>query len=207
MDHHDLKNMRYLDSISCLVEGDVVVDVGACDGTYTNYFFQKVRDTGKIYAFELNHMNCYHLQKTFRGLNNVEIIYSAISDECGELPFYAGSSKEEWNIVGHNTSFQTQDMIGKIKSTTLNEELKDEPKTKLVKIDVEGAELKVLKGMSEVVDRVDYILLENHFDEDWPEIRKIILEDYGFSCYNIEKESEVTIDSPRPYQCLCKRKT
>ena len=206
MDHHDLKNMRYLDSISCLSTGDVVVDVGACDGTYTNYFFHKVKDTGKIYAFELNHMNCYHLQKTFRGANNVEIIYSAISDECGELPFYAGSSKEEWNIVGHNTSFETQDMIGKIKSTTLNEELKDEPKIKLVKIDVEGAELKVLKGMSEVVGRVDYILLENHFDEDWPEIRKIILEDYGFSCYNIETESEVTIDSPRPYQCLCKRK-
>ena len=95
MDHHDLKNMRYLDSISCLSTGDVVVDVGACDGTYTNYFFHKVRDTGKIYAFELNHMNCYHLQKTFRGANNVEIIYSAISDECGDCLLYTSPSPRD----------------------------------------------------------------------------------------------------------------
>ena len=38
---------------------------------------------------------------------------------------------------------------------------------KMIKIDVEGAEGRVLKGMKEVAKRTEYLLLENHFDEDF----------------------------------------
>ena len=47
MDHHDLKNMRTLDRLNCVQPHDVVVDVGACDGTYIRYFGKKLLGTGK----------------------------------------------------------------------------------------------------------------------------------------------------------------
>ena len=206
MDHHDFQNMRFLDNFQCIKTGDVVVDVGACYGTYTKYFVNKLLGTGKIYSVELSPSNCGYLNRDFGGLSNVEIINSAVSDNFNEVSYFQGPTPETFNIIGHDTSFQQQDIAGKVQSTTLNELLKDEPKVKLVKIDVEGSELNVLRGMSEVYDKIEYILLENHFDEDWPEIRKIILQDYGFECYNIERQTEVTHESPRPYQCLCQKK-
>ena len=95
--------------------------------------------------------------------------------------------------------------VGEINSITLDELLKDEKEISLIKIDVEGAELKVLHGMKEVIKRTKSILIENHLDEIWPEIRKILIEDNGFKCYNIETEESVDMNSKRPYQCLCRR--
>ena len=83
----------------------------------------------------------------------------------------------------------------------------DEAEIGLIKIDVEGAELKVLKGMTDVMKRTKAILIENHLDDIWPETRKILIDDNGFSCYNIEKDENVTINSERPYQCLCRRES
>ena len=76
----------------------------------------------------------------------------------------------------------------------------------MIKIDVEGAEGRVLKGMKEVAKRTEYLLLENHFDEDWEEIREILIEEYDFTCYNIETDTLINMTSKRPYQCLCMRK-
>ena len=78
------------------------------------------------------------MNRDFGGLSNVEIINSAVSDNFNEVSYYQGPTPETFNIIGHDTSFQQQDIAGKVKSTTLNELLKDEPKVKLVKIDVEG---------------------------------------------------------------------
>ena len=49
--------------------------------------------------------------------------------------------------------------------------------------------------MKGIVSNVECILLENHFDEDWPEIRKILIEDYGFTCYNMETDEKLDMES------------
>ena len=59
--------------------------------------------------------------------------------------------------------------------------------------------------MKNVAQRTRTVLIENHLDEDWSEIRTILIEDFGFSCYDVGKEEAVNINSPRPYQCLCQR--
>tara|TARA_B100002019_G_scaffold27567_1_gene21458 strand:- start:9714 stop:10337 length:624 start_codon:yes stop_codon:yes gene_type:complete len=206
MDHHDLKNMRTLDRLNCVQPHDVVVDVGACDGTYIRYFGKKLLGTGKIYCVELSKSNYSHLVRTFFGQPNILGVNAAISDENGTLQFYKGDTPEQFNIVGHDTSHNKQEVAGVVPCVRLDTLLADEPKIKIVKIDVEGAEAKVLKGMKGIVSNVECILLENHFDEDWPEIRKILIEDYGFTCYNMETDEKLDMESPRPYQCLCQRK-
>jgi len=206
MDHHDLKNMRTMDDRGCVQTHDVVVDVGACNGTYTEYFSKKLIGTGTIYCVELSPHNFERLTHRFGGQGNIIGVNAAVSDVNDKLEFYKGDSPEQFNIVGHDTSYKSQETCGSISCVTLDTLLRGEEKIKVIKIDVEGAELKVLRGMKETASKTDFVLLENHFDEDWPEIREILIEDYGFSCYDIEREEEVTIDSPRPYQCLCKRK-
>jgi len=83
--------------------------------------------------------------------------------------------------------------------------LKDEELINLIKIDVEGAELLVLKGMYKTIDKVEFLLVECHLDEDWDTIRNILLNDFKLSCENYLENTEITMDSKRPYQCFCKK--
>ena len=71
MDNHDLRNMYTLDGIACICPGDVLVDVGACRGIYTDFFAKRLMGTGKIYCIELNPEN-------FENLNFRSIIFSRI---------------------------------------------------------------------------------------------------------------------------------
>tara|TARA_R110002051_G_C8695941_1_gene493710 strand:+ start:705 stop:1322 length:618 start_codon:yes stop_codon:yes gene_type:complete len=205
MDHHDAKNFELMRKESLIELGDVVVDVGACHGGYTSFFSSMLGNTGKIYCVELFPPNFQRLEMRFGHFKNIEFINAAVSDNVGTESLYAGDSSEAHNIIGYNTSHVQNAKVGEIKSITLDEMLKDEVEIGLIKIDVEGAELKVLHGMTDVMKKTRSILIENHLDEIWPEIRKILIEDNGFSCYNIEKDEDVIINSERPYQCLCRR--
>jgi FkbM family methyltransferase len=206
MDQHDYKNMVLLDRIKCISRGDVLVDVGACRGTYTRFFANRLMHTGKLYCLELSPINFKRLQKDFSNHKNIEFVNAAISDLDGSLPYYEGHTSETHNILGHDTGFLKNQEAGTIQSITLDTLLKDEKYIKMIKIDVEGAEGRVLKGMKEVAKRTEYLLLENHFDEDWEEIREILIEEYDFTCYNIETDALIDMTSKRPYQCLCTRK-
>ena len=202
---HDLKIFNLIREESLIQLGDTVVDVGACNGTYTSLFSSILGSTGKIYCIELFPPNFQRLEMRFGHFKNIEFVNAAISDKVGREDIYVGHTNEEHNIVGHDMSHCPVAKVGEIKSTTLDELLKDEKEISLVKIDVEGAELKVLHGMKEVIKRTKSILIENHLDDIWPEIRKILIEDNGFTCYNIERDENVNMDSDRPYQCLCRR--
>lgn len=206
MDNHDHKNISLLNSVKCIDVGDVVVDVGACVGTYTKYFSDKLLNTGRLYCIELSPVNFERLQVDFSSYKNIELVNAAISDSDGYLNYYKGKTSETYNIIGHDTSFAPSEDSGKIQSIKLDTLLKDEERIKLIKIDVEGAEYKVLKGMKEVANRTEYILLENHFDKDWAGIRRLLLDEYGFDLYNIETDEGINMGSKRPYQCLCVRK-
>jgi len=200
MDHHDVKNFDTIRKNSLIGLGDVVVDVGACQGVYTQLFHELLGATGKIYCIELMPHMFSFLEMRFGHMTNIDFINAAVSDGVGTESIYGGDSDETFNILGGGGV-----KVGEAKSTTLDNLLKDEKEIALIKIDVEGAELKVLRGMKDVIKRTNNILIEVHYDEVWPEIRKILIEDNGLSCYNIETEEKVTMESPRPYQCICGR--
>ena len=199
-DAHDQKNFNLLANRGVISLGDTVVDVGACQGVYTHMFSTLLGATGKIHAIELYPPNFGYLEMRFGHIENIEFHNVTISDKDGGVEsIYISDDKVQ--MVGIVEANGTK--IGEAKSVTLDTLLKDESEISLVKIDVEGAELKVLHGMKETIKRTKAILIEVHFDEIWPEIRKILIEDNGFTCYNVEKEETLDMDSSRPYQCLC----
>lgn len=200
MDHHDIKNFEILKKLSLINLGDTVVDVGACHGTYTSFFLDRLGATGKVYCIELMPQTYSRLEMRFGHFKNVEFINAAVSDTTGRETIYMSDASEMNNILGKHGH-----KVGEVVSITLDELLFNEKEISLIKIDVEGAELKVLHGMKDVIKRTKAILLEVHYDDIWPEIRKILIEDNGFSCYNIEMDKTISMDSERPYQCLCRR--
>ena len=199
-DHHDQTNWNLLTDNDVISLGDTVVDVGSCKGTYISMFSSILGATGKIYAVEVFPPNYQHIEMRFGHMENIEFYNLAVSDKDGIEPIYMNQSDEMCGILKKNGN-----KIGQVQSITLDTLLKDEKEISLIKIDVEGAELRVLYGMKETMKKTKCILLECHYDEDWPEIRKILVEENGFNCYNVEKRQTVTESSPRPYQCFCRR--
>ena len=200
-DQHDQANWSLLVNNEVLSLGDTVVDIGSCHGTYLSMFCSILGATGKIYSFEIFPPNFNHIEMRFGHWPNIEFFNKAVSDRDGFESIHAHEQTEMCGILEKNGA-----KIGQIESVTLDTCLKDEKEISLIKIDVEGAELNVLRGATDTLKKTNSILIECHYDEDWPEIRNILLEENGFECYNVERREIVDETSPRPYQCFCRRK-
>jgi FkbM family methyltransferase len=201
----DYNDKVVMDKIKDLVnEYDVLVDIGANKGDYTDFFINRTSNKSKIYSVELHPTTFNELLNRFSGNKNVVLYNNAICDKNELIDFYSGSDSYTNNIIGHDMNFKPNDKIGKIQGITIDELLKNEDKIKLIKVDVEGAELLVLKGMVNTFNRLDYLLIECHLDEHWEDIKSILLK--HFICENIMSGGLINESSNRSYQCLCKKK-
>jgi len=204
MDSNDLNNFELLSKI--IKEGDVLVDIGANYGDYTNHFKKILNGSGKIYSIEL-HPDTYNvLNEKFGNEPNISVFNYAVSNTNDMIPFYKGNDAWTNNIIGHDTSFRQNEKIGDIQGIRLDTLLENEARVKVLKIDVEGAENLVLEGIKGVYDKVDNILIECHLDEDWDEIRNMLINEYKFKCINLGNNEEINNESGRAYQCFCKNK-
>lgn len=204
MDNIDIINMSKL--VGVIKNNGVLVDVGANVGDYTHFFLKNINDDGKVYAIELSSETCNILNTKFRDNKNVIILNNAVSDNNDVINYYGDRDNICMNnIIGYDMYLKENKVLGQVKAITLDELLKDEELINLIKIDVEGAELLVLKGMYKTIDKVEFLLVECHLDEDWDTIRNILLNDFKLSCENYLENTEITMDSKRPYQCFCKK--
>ena len=129
-----------------LKQGMVVVDVGANVGFLTRQFGKLVGDTGKVLSFEADPSTFEYLKYNSRKLPCVQLFQLAVSDVNGSAQFYLHSRSGASNSLVNTP--QSKEMIT-VKCMTLDDFLDTLPPMKIdfIKIDVEGAELKVLNGM------------------------------------------------------------
>lgn len=137
-----------------LHEGDVFYDIGANVGFFSVIAAQLVGKTGKVYAFEPGEGNANSVRHNARlnNFNQIEVIEKAVSHTSGEgqllLAKYSG---------GHAlaTADAPPDLAGEVTVDLVSiddliaQNLIAPPN--FVKVDVEGAELDVLKGMTETI--------------------------------------------------------
>lgn len=128
-----------------------VLDVGACHGDWTTNFLLK-SPMSKVYAFEPNAQSFIALDNRFKGDFRVKVenvaLWSSVTQvdiyENPEKPFLTSNFNRKLpdKLVDENSNVQR-----KIVTTTIDEYcLKNGVKPTLIKLDVEGAELEVLKG-------------------------------------------------------------
>ena len=151
--------------------GGVFCDVGACRGIVTDLFKSISGESGFVYSFEMN-INNYNFIKGLESSNCV-VENLAVSDSVGKADIYSHGNDpgdHTSNIVGYDTSFSKMNIIGSANTTTLDEYFKGKKKLDYLKIDVEGAELKVIKGGLQTIKKCKYVIIECHFESDWQEI-------------------------------------
>lgn len=136
-----------------LKPGDTVIDIGANIGYLTRQFALRVGNGGKVYSFEPDPTNFECLSFNTRRLPQVSLSKQAISDKNETTTFYL-----------HPTSGMSNSLVNAWENaTTINVETitfdtwiaeKCITAIRLIKIDVEGAEVKVLRGMKEALKQM-----------------------------------------------------
>jgi FkbM family methyltransferase len=134
--------------------GDTFYDIGANVGFFSIIAAKLVGNTGKVYAFEPGSGNAHSVRHNAQ-LNNfsqIEVIAKAVSHTSGSgqllLAKYSG---------GHTLAIADAppDLAGEVTVDLVSiDDLIAQNKIKppnFVKVDVEGAELDVLKGMTETI--------------------------------------------------------
>jgi len=193
-----------LNKVKSLVSlGGTIVDVGAHVGNYSANFAGIVGDQGRVISFELNPDNFAQLQKKLGHQKNITLKNVAVSDKSGFEKYYSNSLCHSFgtNIIGYDVNHKKGDLLGSIKSVRLDEVI-DMP-VRFMKIDVEGAEIKVLRGAEKIINNIQYLIIECHFPDQWEELRKLVI-DYKLNCMNLVTGEVITLASPRPYQMFCK---
>lgn len=152
--------------------GDVAVDVGAHIGGYTAAL---ATGYGRVFAFEPNPDLLPLLRQSVEGRENVFIRSEAVSDFTGDSIFYLGQSSEGGGLYNvHPVNGEKASGSIPVKSTRLDD-IVFGGKVDFVKIDTEGAELKVVRGAEETLRQFrPRLLVEIHAEENWKAISDIL---------------------------------
>lgn len=148
--------------------GDICIDAGCQIGYYSCLLATLVGETGRVYSFDASPQACHSTRRNLalNGLYCAEVIQAALADSSGTVPFHISTDDQ--------TGLSSLGPIPACKETIsvpclrleefLNERRID--RVRLLKIDVEGAEEQVLRGLGHVLADhiIDYVLVEC-FDE------------------------------------------
>jgi FkbM family methyltransferase len=128
-----------------LKPGDIAVDVGANIGFFTVLMGKLVGPTGKVHAFEPHPENVRRLHRNLvlNDLHNVIVYENAAWEMERELTLYtsADSGEHSLRVPSMSTGSRT------VEGVRVAHALPEGAKPRLIKIDVEGAEVSALKGI------------------------------------------------------------
>lgn len=135
---------------SAVGQGDVVIEVGANIGTHTVALAKKAGPTGRILAFEPQRIVfqtlCANL--ALNSISNTHCFHSALSDTEGELSVPPVDYTRPANFGGLGMAAAGR---GEPVAARLLDGIGRLPRLKLIKIDVEGMEVAVIRGASKTI--------------------------------------------------------
>ena len=152
-----------------------IVDVGCGYGEWTKKLLN-IFPKSDFYLFDADKNNFEKLDILKKKNKNINYKICLLTDDNRTYDFYNmgyGSSIFE-EQTSHNRN------VEKITSTTLDQELPDELKRQtnnLIKLDVQGSELKVLEGLKETINAFEVIILEvsiHNYNKDSPLFDKVM---------------------------------
>jgi FkbM family methyltransferase len=147
-------------------KGMTVVDVGANIGYYTLLAASLTGNGGRVFAFEPDPQNFVLLRKNvaLNGYKNVVPIQEAISNESGKAKLFL----DKTNLGAHSLSEANVKIDNSITvdTTTIDDFFKNSNcKIDVIKMDVQGLEVKVLEGMIDTIKTNENLVI---LTELWP---------------------------------------
>jgi FkbM family methyltransferase len=165
--------------------GDIVLDIGANIGYYALIESTIAGDTGKVYAVEPVPRNFDILQEnvTANRASNVELHNLALGDHTGTAQMFV-SDHSNWSRLAVTAVPDKMIETTEVTVSTADEFLRNKTPPDVIRMDVEGYELRILRGMKETLgSSAPRIFVELHPNlmerKDIDEIFDI-LESYGY---------------------------
>lgn len=165
--HDDVPEIRWLKEH--LSAGDHVVDCGAHHGLMSVLFAKWVGEKGRVTTFEALPTNAEVIKKNvlLNGLSNVTVRNEAVGKEEGTISFTLDS----------NASVATRADKRTIEVPLVNLDSALDSSATLLKIDVEGFELEVLKGASQLLKSRPALAIEIHcimYNEPLNQVKELL---------------------------------
>ena len=177
-------------------QGDIVIDIGANIGHYTIISSKRVGTKGKVVAIEAHPGNFEILNRNIKLnqlTNIIPLNYAAYSKET-KIKLYVPDEESGYTIY-HTLMERTGKKFVEVNANTLDyllqlNEIRQE-EVNWIKIDVEGAELEVLKGATNVLSKSKDIalLIEVHGLNNYRPLVEFL------SSYNFKIEFEKTYET------------
>lgn len=160
--------------INHLEPGDTFVDVGAHYGYFTLLGSKLVGPEGKVFTFEASPTTFNILDKNTCNRTNIKSFNLAVADEVSKLTFYEFPNLySEYNTLDVN-QFRSANWFSQykprevtIQTIVLDQFLSEhQAYPKMIKIDVEGAELKVINGLSNYLSEHSPLLVMEYLSQE-----------------------------------------
>jgi FkbM family methyltransferase len=147
---------RYEDSDMSVLKklldpGDMVIDGGANEGYVSLFLSQIVGDNGKVFSIEPNEENLDYFRKNIElnSIKNIVVIKKALGDKCSDIPYYCNADEGAAGSVIKSVFPDSPQKVIMAKGDTLDNiscEYNVIDKISLIKLDIEGNELKAFLG-------------------------------------------------------------
>jgi len=150
-------NFNILNLMNKGLKIDVIYDIGAFRGEWSNFLNRTSLKNKNFYLFEANEENEKYLEKL-----NFKYFFGILSDANKEVNFYSRVSTGDSYLV-EQTNLYKENIKSVVKKTiTLDEIVKKKnlPLPDFLKIDTQGSELDILKGSQESISKCSLIYLE-----------------------------------------------
>jgi FkbM family methyltransferase len=170
---------------------DTILDIGAHHGEWTDSM-KTIYNNSKYYLFEA--INYPELNR-FKNNNDFKVYNILLNDKIEDVNWYEMKNTGD-SIFREKTFVFTNCQPIKRKSIDLNshilqENILQESKNILIKIDCQGAEIPILKGATSILEKTDFIILEiplfGQYNENVPDFLEHIkfMNTIGFVTYDI----------------------
>lgn len=150
-----------------LKPGDTFIDVGAHFGYYSLLAASLVGEEGRVMAIEPTTESFALLKENTEAAKTITSLQKAASDTPGEITFYEYPGP----LAEYNTSLKdaykdtrwihkVKETVNRVETIVLDDLLtREKIETAVIKIDAEGGELSVLKGLRSTLQNKDVVVI------------------------------------------------
>ena len=170
---------------------DTILDIGAHHGNWTNSM-KNIYNNSKYYLFEGID---YTELNQFDNDENVKVFNVILNDKIEEINWYQMKNTGDSMFREKTHFFKNCDIIKRtttvLDTLIIENNILQESKNILIKIDCLGGEIPILKGCGSILEKTDFIILElplfGQYNEGVPTFLEHIsfMDKIGFNVYDI----------------------
>jgi len=170
---------------------DTILDIGAHHGYWTKSM-KNIYNDSKYYLFEGIE---YSELNQFANNENIKVYNVILNDKIEEINWYQMKNTGDSMFREKTHYFKNCDIIKRqtidLNTFIVENNILQESKNILIKIDCQGAEIPILKGSGSILEKTDFIILEmplfGQYNEGVPNFLEHIsfMDKIGFNVYDI----------------------